>query len=105
MKISQVEILALIGGWHSGGMTTKLTRFFSIYFTKCFRKKIKIFVSVFEMNVKLFFVLKRKYFNLQTKVKVFPKQKQNVLKRKCFYLEKIWETKVFSKRKQSSFSF
>ena len=38
-KPSQVEILALNGGWHVWTTTTKLMRFFSICFTKCFRNK------------------------------------------------------------------
>jgi len=71
-------------------------RFFSVCFTKCFRNKsesvsktklkfveTKIFLfrkhlrdeSVFETKVKLFLFLKRKDFNLQTGVKVFPKRK------------------------------
>jgi len=39
-----------------------------------FRKHLRN-ESVFETKVKLFLFLKRKDFNLQTKVKVFPKQK------------------------------
>jgi len=53
--------------------------------------------SVFETKIKSFLILKQKYFNLQTKVKVFPKRKSFFLKRKCFYLKNICEKKVFSK--------
>jgi len=85
IKPSQVETLALNGGWHAWAITTKPMRFFSICFTKCFRNK-KIFFKklfrkhlrnegVFETKVKLFLFVQRKDFNLQTKVKVFPEQK------------------------------
>jgi len=64
---------------------------------KCLRKennffKTKMFLfrkhlrneSVFETKVKLFLFLKRKYFDLQTKVKDFSKRKQNFLNENVF---------------------
>jgi len=39
IKLSQVETLALSGGWHAWATTKKLMRFFSVFFTKCFRNK------------------------------------------------------------------
>jgi len=84
--------LALNGGRHAWATTTKLMRFFfdflsetkvSVSETKLqffkgnmfsFRKHMRN-ESVFETKIKLFLFLKRKDFNLQTKVKVFPKRK------------------------------
>jgi len=60
--------------------------------------------SVFETKVKLFFILKLKDFNLQTKMKVFPKRKYIVLETKMFLFRKhlqngnVFETKVKLKR-------
>ena len=102
IKPSQVETLALKeNGTHDGPRLEKLMRFFSICFTffqkwKCFRKenkfvcKTKLFSfrsrlrneSVFETKLKLF--LKRKDFNLQTKVAVFPKRIWNIFETKRF---------------------
>jgi len=51
IKPSQVEALALNGGWHAWATTTKLMRFFSICFTKCFRNKSE---SLSEIKIKIF---------------------------------------------------
>jgi len=44
--------------------------------------------SVLETKVKLFLILKRKHFNLQIKVKVFPKRKRNFFGTKMFLFRK-----------------
>jgi len=58
--------------------------------------------TVFETKVKLFLFFQRKDFNLQTKVKVFPKRKYIVFKMKIFLFRKhlgnesVFETEVKS---------
>jgi len=51
IKPSQVETLALNGGWNTWATTTKPMRFFSISSSKCFRNKSD---SVSETKINFF---------------------------------------------------
>ena len=95
-KPFQVETLALNGGWHAWTTPATLMRFFDLFYEVFPKRKYiffetKMFVfrkhfrneSVSETKVKLVLILKRKDFNLQTKVKVFP------IRNKSFEIENV----------------